>query len=64
MPKRTPARERFEVKGDALYLFTPDGYGKSKFAELLPRTLKIPGTARNWRTVLTLLKMAEEAQPA
>ena len=49
--------ERFEIKGDALYLHAPDGLGKSAFANLIPRTLKVPTTARNWRTVLALLEM-------
>lgn len=49
--------ERFEVKGDILYLHAPDGLGKSKFAEILPRTLKVPGTMRNWRSVLALAEM-------
>ncbi|TGQ31854.1 DUF1697 domain-containing protein [Mesorhizobium sp. M00.F.Ca.ET.216.01.1.1] len=53
--------ERFEVKGDVLYLHAPEGIGKSVFANLIPRTLKVPGTARNWRTVLTLLEMAGQA---
>ncbi|RWB79989.1 MAG: DUF1697 domain-containing protein, partial [Mesorhizobium sp.] len=35
-----------------------EGLGKSVFANLIPRTLKVPGTARNWRTVLMLLEMA------
>ncbi|TIX63398.1 MAG: DUF1697 domain-containing protein, partial [Mesorhizobium sp.] len=50
--------ERFEIKGDVLYLHAPEGLGKSVFANLIPRTLKVPGTARNWRTVLMLLEMA------
>lgn len=53
--------ESFEIKGDVLYLHAPDGLGKSVFANLIPRTLKVPGTARNWRTVLTLLEMAGKA---
>lgn len=53
--------ERFEVKGDVLYLHAPDGLGKSVFANLIPRTLKVPGTARNWRSVLALLEMAGKA---
>lgn len=51
--------ERFEVKGDILYLHAPDGLGKSVFANLIPRVLKVPATARNWRTVLTLLEMTK-----
>ncbi|TGQ72869.1 DUF1697 domain-containing protein [Mesorhizobium sp. M00.F.Ca.ET.186.01.1.1] len=54
--------ERFEVKGDVLYLSAPDGLGKSVFANLIPRVLKVPGTARNWRSVLALLEMGKEAE--
>ncbi|TIP81695.1 MAG: DUF1697 domain-containing protein [Mesorhizobium sp.] len=50
--------ERFEIRGDVLYLHAPEGLGKSVFANLIPRTLKVPCTARNWRTVLMLLEMA------
>jgi uncharacterized protein (DUF1697 family) len=50
--------ESFEIKGDVLYLHAPEGLGKSVFANLIPRTLKVPCTARNWRTVLALLEMA------
>jgi uncharacterized protein (DUF1697 family) len=53
--------ERFEVKGDVLYLSAPDGLGKSVFANLIPRVLKVPGTARNWRSVLALQEMAGRA---
>ena len=49
--------EEFAVRGDAFYLHAPNGLGKSAFANLIARTLKVPGTARNWRTVLALLAM-------
>jgi len=53
--------ERFEVRRDVLYLHAPDGLGKSVFANLIPRVLKVPGTARNWRSVQALLEMAENS---
>ncbi|MDX8451585.1 DUF1697 domain-containing protein [Mesorhizobium sp. VK9D] len=53
--------ESFEIKGDVLYLHAPEGLGKSVFANLIPRTLKVPGTARNWRSVLALLEMTGKA---
>ena len=53
--------EEFTVRGDAFYLKAPNGLGKSEFVGLIPRTLKVPCTARNWRTVLALLEMAEGA---
>ena len=45
-----------------LYLHAPEGLGKSVFANLIPRTLKVPCTARNWRTVLALLEMATRSR--
>ena len=61
LSKKCTGPERFEIKGDVLYLHAPDGLGKSVFAGLIARTLKVPGTARNWRTVLTLLEMMRKA---
>lgn len=55
--------EQFVVKGDVLYLHAPDGLGRSKFAEILPRVLKVPGTMRNWRSVLALAEMVGAGLP-
>ena len=52
------ATERFAVKGKVLYLYTPDGLGTSKLAARVERHLGVQSTARNWRTVTTLLDMA------
>jgi uncharacterized protein (DUF1697 family) len=50
--------ERFALKRKVLYLHTPDGFGTSKLAARAERLLGVEATARNWRTVTTLLKMA------
>jgi uncharacterized protein (DUF1697 family) len=50
--------ERFALKGRAFYLHTPDGFGTSKLAGRVERLLGVEATARNWRTVQTLLEMA------
>jgi len=42
-----------------LYIYFPDGMGRSKLAAVLDRTLKKAGTVRNWNTVTKLLEMAE-----
>jgi uncharacterized protein (DUF1697 family) len=54
--------EHFTIRGDALYLKAPNGIGRSEFANLIPRTLKVPMTARNWRTVLAILDMMKAAE--
>jgi uncharacterized protein (DUF1697 family) len=50
--------ERFALKGRVFYLHTPDGFGISKLAQRAERLLGVEATARNWRTVRTLLEMA------
>ncbi len=52
------ASERFALKGKVFYLYTPDGFGTSKLATGVERHLGVQSTARNWRTVTTLLDMA------
>jgi uncharacterized protein (DUF1697 family) len=54
---KTPT-EAFALKGRTFYLYTPDGFGTSKLAKRAERLLGVDATARNWRTVTTLLKMA------
>ncbi len=59
--ERLLTTERFALKGRYFYLHTPDGFGKSKLASRAERLLGVPATARNWRTVTTLLGMARSA---
>ena len=54
------APERFVIKGKEMYLYYPDGAGRSKLATApWKRRLGVIGTARNWRTVATLLEMMD-----
>jgi uncharacterized protein (DUF1697 family) len=46
--------------GRELHLYLPDGMGRSKLAADVGRRRQLAGTARNWRTVTTLLAMADE----
>jgi uncharacterized protein (DUF1697 family) len=52
------ASERFALRGKVLYLHAPEGFGTSKLAARAERSLCTRGTARNWRTVTTLLAIA------
>lgn len=54
--------ERFALKGKVFYLHTPEGFGRSKLAGRAERLLGVAATARNWRTVTTLLEMAQAAR--
>jgi len=50
--------EEIQSEGRELFIYFPDGMGRSKFPPVLDRTLKMPATARNWNTVNKLLAMA------
>jgi uncharacterized protein (DUF1697 family) len=55
--------EQTAVVGPVIYLHTPRGFGDSEVAKALSaRRAGINVTARNWRTVLTLLEMLREAE--
>lgn len=50
--------EKVALRGKVLYLYAPQGIGRSKFAARAESLLGVAGTARNWRTVTQLLAMA------
>ena len=53
--------EDFSVIGREIYLFCPDGYGRTKLSNtFFERKMKVLATTRNWNTVSTLLLMAWE----
>lgn len=49
--------EQFALIDAVFYLHAPDGIGRSKLAVKVERALGVAATARNWRTVSTLLEM-------
>jgi uncharacterized protein (DUF1697 family) len=51
-------REQFELLSCVFYLHAPDGIGRSKLAANVERHLGVAATARNWRTVCAILKIA------
>src|SRR5208282_827823 len=53
-----------EVRIDAreLYVYFPDGIGRSKVWPAIEKVLKKSGTGRNWNTVTKLLEIAERLQ--
>ncbi len=52
--------ERFRVLNREVYLYCPDGYGRSKLTNTtIEKKLSVVATTRNWRTVNALLEMAK-----
>jgi uncharacterized protein (DUF1697 family) len=58
-PRSTP--DEFQPGIEEIFLFSPNGYGRTKLNNLFfERKLKMRVTTRNWNTVLTLHRMAQE----
>jgi len=57
--------EEIHLKGRELYIYFPNGAGRSKLAwSSVERLLKVTGTARNLNSVTKMLEMAEEMETA
>jgi uncharacterized protein (DUF1697 family) len=54
--------ERGVLGEGAIYLLLPHGMGRSKLPASLGRALKVPTTARNWRTVMALAALCGEGE--
>ncbi|MDX1811735.1 MAG: DUF1697 domain-containing protein [Gammaproteobacteria bacterium] len=60
MEKHAVAPERLICNKDVIYLFCPNGYGKSKLSNtFIESKLGLTATTRNWKTVCTLLEMSQ-----
>ncbi len=58
--KLNPGSEELRFDGRELYVYYPNGMGRSKLPALIEKVLEVPATARNWNTVTRLLAMAEK----
>ncbi|RJQ17050.1 DUF1697 domain-containing protein [Candidatus Woesearchaeota archaeon] len=52
--------EEFFISGKEIYLFYPNGYGRTKLSNtFFEKTLNVTATTRNWNTVTALMHIAE-----
>jgi uncharacterized protein (DUF1697 family) len=55
--------DKFKITGSEIYTFCPNGFGKTKlYTNFFESKMGVTGTARNWKSVTTLLSMAEKKQ--
>ena len=52
--------EELSLIGSTLYLYAPDGIGRSKVAASIEKTLGVTGTGRNLNTILAMKKLMAE----
>lgn len=54
--------EEFELIDRAVYLYCPNGYGRTKLTNtFLEHKLKTGATTRNWKTTMELLRIADNS---
>ena len=52
--------EDYQVKGREIYLYCPDGYGRTKMSnQAIEKKARLTATTRNWKTVNELLRLAK-----
>lgn len=56
--------EEVRIDGREIYIYFPDGMGRSKLWPAVGKALKNSGTGRNLNTVQKLVEMAEKLKPA
>jgi uncharacterized protein (DUF1697 family) len=55
--------EELFIEGREAYIYFPNGAGRSKLNwSLIPKALKVQGTARNWNSVTKMLEIAEKME--
>jgi uncharacterized protein (DUF1697 family) len=53
--------DRFRITGSEIFIYCPNGFGKTKlYTNFFEKKMGVTGTARNWKTITTLLQMAEK----
>jgi uncharacterized protein (DUF1697 family) len=51
--------DKFQISGNEIYIWCPDGFGKTKlYTNFFENKMKVKGTARNWKTITSLLEIA------
>ena len=56
--KKTESEQYF-LKEQVFYLYTPDGFGRSKLAASVEKMLGVHSTARNWNTIEKLVQLSD-----
>jgi uncharacterized protein (DUF1697 family) len=54
------ASERFHLSDNVFYLHAPEGVGRSRLAASTEKSLGVPMTDRNWKTVCKIKELAGE----
>ncbi len=55
--------DKFKVDGSEIFIYCPNGFGRAKLStNFFEKKMGVTGTARNWKTITTILEIAENKQ--
>jgi uncharacterized protein (DUF1697 family) len=53
--------DKFRIIGSEIFIFCPNGFGRTKlYTNFFENKMGVTGTARNWKTVTTIIDSAEK----
>jgi len=53
--------DKFSIIGNEIFIYCPNGFGRTKlYTGFFEKKMNVIGTARNWKTVTTLLSLSEK----
>ena len=53
--------DKFKIIDREIYIYCPNGFGRTKlYTNFFEKKIGVIGTARNWRTITAILKIAEK----
>jgi uncharacterized protein (DUF1697 family) len=55
--------DKFKINGSEIFIYCPNGFGRTKlYTNFFEKKMGVTGTARNWKTITTILEIAENKQ--
>jgi len=53
--------DKFRIIGREIFIYCPNGFGRTKlYTNFFEKKMGVKGTARNWKTITTILALAEK----
>jgi uncharacterized protein (DUF1697 family) len=53
--------DKFKIIGKEIFIYCPNGFGRTKlYTNFFEKKMGVTGTARNWKTITTILQIAEK----
>jgi len=53
--------DKFKIVGSEIFIYCPNGFGRTKlYTTFFEKKMGVTGTARNWKTITTILSIAEK----